>query len=116
MSTSNSAPHASSALSIVPNRHEVAVVPAGNLDLPSADDVSEAVVELWTAGFHEVVLDLRQVELIDSAGLRTLLSLRNHAKRNRRGLALVRPRSAAARIFELTATRGLFDWHDRSWV
>jgi anti-anti-sigma factor len=101
---------------VVPNRHGVAVVPAGNLDLSSAHDVSDAVIELWTAGFGEVVIDLRRTELIDSVGLRTLLTLRNDAKRNRRGLALIRPGSGAARVFDLTATRGLFDWRDESSV
>src|SRR5215217_9702906 len=99
-----------SPLRVVRNRDEVAVAPVGELDLASADRLAEEVQQLRAAGATHLVLDLRQVDVIDSTGLRMLLSLRNDAKRSDRALTLVPPAPAARRIFELTGTRGLFDW------
>ena len=98
------------AISVVRDRDEVAVVPVGDLDLATADTVGQEVREVKAAGAAHIVLDLRQVEFIDSTALRMLLSLRNDAKRNGYALMLVPPGPAARRIFELTGTRGLFDW------
>ena len=95
---------------VVRNCDEVAVAPVGELDLASADRLAEEVRQLMAAGATQIVLDLRQVDVIDSTGLRMLLSLRNDAKRNEQALTLVPPISAARRIFEITGTRGLFDW------
>ena len=99
-------------LSIVPNRSEVVVVPEGELDLACADELDGEVRELRRSGFDRVVIDLRGVEFMDSAGLQVLLSLRNDAKRDGHSLTLTPPPRRVERVFELTATRGLFDWRE----
>jgi anti-sigma B factor antagonist len=98
------------AISVVRDRDEVAVVPVGELDLGTADKVGQAVGQVQAGGFARIVVDLRHVDFIDSTALRMLLSLRNDAKRNGYALMLVPPGPAARRIFELTGTRGLFEW------
>lgn len=60
------------AISVVPDRDEVAVAPVGELDLGSVDQLERAVAELVDAGFDRIVVDLRRVEFIDSTGLRVL--------------------------------------------
>lgn len=102
------------ALTVVPDRNEVAVVPVGELDMASVDELDTAVAELRTSGFKSIVIDLRGIALIDSTGLRVLLSLRNDAKRSGHALTLVAPGPAASRIFDITRTRGLFDWRERA--
>jgi anti-anti-sigma factor len=99
-------------VAVVPNRREADVVPTGELDLATASSVDREVRALRGAGFDRVVLDLRRLTFIDSTGLRTLLSLRNDAKRDGHTLALVPGRPEVQRVFELTATRGLFDWRN----
>jgi anti-sigma B factor antagonist len=103
-------PYKPFATSVVRNRDDVAVVAVGELDIASIDRLGEEVRDAWAAGPARIVLDLCQVDFIDSAGLRMLLSLRDDAKRNRHALTLVPPTPAARRIFEITGTRGLFDW------
>jgi anti-anti-sigma factor len=49
-----------------------------------------------------LVVDLRDVDFIDSTGLRRVLGLRNTALSNGQALALVPPGLAADRIFTLT--------------
>ena len=100
-------------VSVVPDRSEVAVVPAGELDATAVDELDAEVRSLRRSGFDHVVIDLRQTGFIDSSGLRLLLSLRNDAKRDGHRLTMIRGRAEVQRIFDLTATTGLFDWRDR---
>jgi anti-sigma B factor antagonist len=72
------------------------VKPAGErLDLEAAGAFRLAMLRLIRAGHHRLVVDLAEVELIDSAGLRTLVSsLRTLRMSERAGeirLANVRP-------------------------
>ena len=110
MPSIQSSPRRAFSISVVPDRSEVAVVPDGELDLASASALTDAVRELRDAGFDRIVIDLREIEFIDSTGLGVLLSLRNDAKRDGHALMLVPGPRAVQRIFDLTATRGLFDW------
>jgi anti-anti-sigma factor len=68
MSADESSPSSSFTWSVVPNRSEVAVVAAGELDLASADDVQQVVRQLERVGFNQIVLDLHGVNFIDSSG------------------------------------------------
>jgi anti-anti-sigma factor len=89
-----------------------AVAPIGDLDWATHEAIEREVRDLYAQGVARVVVDLRGVEFMDSRGLRTLLGLRNDAKRAGRLLTLVPGPSGVQRIFALTATRGLFDWQD----
>jgi anti-anti-sigma factor len=98
---------------VVPNRDEVGVVAAGELDLATAPALAREIDDLQTAGFRDVVLDLHQVDFIDSTGLRMLLDLQIQLERRGGRLTLVPPLPSARRIFEITATRQLFHWRSR---
>lgn len=97
---------------VTPDRKEVAVVLVGELDVSCVEAVDQEVRRLRDVGFDEVVIDLRRLEFLDSSGLRTLLSLRNDAKRNGHHLVLVRGPDEVQRVFAMTATEALFDWRD----
>jgi anti-sigma B factor antagonist len=103
-------PHRPFAISIVHDEDEVAVVPVGELDLATSGKLEQEVRRVQTAGAARILLDLREVDFIDSTGLRMLLSLRNDAARNGHALTLAPPGPAGMRVLELTGTRGLFDW------
>lgn len=108
MSTADASPYTPFTVSVVPDRDEVAVVLAGELDLASVDELERAVAELKVAGFQSIVIDLHEVDFIDSTGLRMLIALRNDAKRNGHALKLVSPGPTTSRIFGITGTRGPF--------
>lgn len=97
-------------LSIVPDRDAVNVVPAGELDLACVDEFEREVRELISRGFDHVVIDLRDVVFADSSALRMLLTMRHDAKRDGHRLTLIPGPSHVQRLFDLTATRALFDW------
>jgi anti-anti-sigma factor len=100
-------------ISVEPSRRDVAIVPAGGLDLTSVALVDREVRELFRAGFEQVVIDLRRVTSIDSAALRGLVELRNLCRRTAHSLALVAGPPEVHRLFTVTGTFGLFDWSHR---
>ncbi len=95
---------------VLRERGEIVVAPAGELDIASADVLQREFCELHLTRADRVVLDLRGVDFIDSTGLRLLISLRNSAKRGGYGLIVAPGPARVQRVFELTGTRGLFDW------
>jgi anti-sigma B factor antagonist len=110
MSAAQSSPYRPFGISVVRSQGEVVVIPVGDVDLASADILRHEVEKVPGAGVAQVVVDLTKVDFIDSVGLRALLSLRNDANQNGHALTLVAPGPTARRIFEVTGTRGLFDW------
>jgi anti-anti-sigma factor len=78
---------------------------AGAVDVYTASAVRERLGELDPARC-QVVVDLSRVTLIDSAGMRELLRLRNRARQGFRAVGLICPRLDLRRIMEVT---GLLD-------
>lgn len=113
MSSLDLLPYAPFSVLVTPNRDEVAVAPVGELNSEHVDEVRRTVAELKETGFARLVLDLRQVSFIDSAGLRMLLGLRADARRDGTALTLIPAPRGAGRIFDITETRRLFDWRSR---
>ena len=92
------------------DRGTATVAPAGDLDITCADRLDREVRALRRSGVEHVVIDLSGVQFMDSTGLRTLLSLRNDARRDRQRLTLTPGSAQVQRLFDLTTTRTLFDW------
>jgi anti-anti-sigma factor len=99
-------------VSVQADQHAFRLVLVGELDLASAAKLDRVLGAIASNESRRLVVDLRDVDFIDSTGLRLLLSLRNDAKRTGRKLALRAPGGEAARIFRITGTRGLFEWSD----
>ncbi|MFN2444338.1 MAG: STAS domain-containing protein [Vicinamibacterales bacterium] len=97
---------------VVPGRDEIVVEASGDLDLQSAELLEHTVGRLRAEGHDRVVVDLHQVEFIDSTGLRVLIGLHRDAQREGRAISLVAGPPPVQRIFELTATHALFHWRD----
>lgn len=75
----------------------------GELDIASAPDAEAAFERLETAGAPAViVLDLRQLEFIDSTGLRAVVAADARAREQDRRLEIVRGTDAVHRIFSVT--------------
>ncbi|HSA50998.1 MAG TPA: STAS domain-containing protein [Yinghuangia sp.] len=81
------------------------VVPiTGDLDFYSAPGLADVVRALTTntAGPHRVVLDLRQVEFMDSTGLRILLGMARDLRENGGALRLAGPGDLVVRLLDVT--------------
>jgi anti-sigma B factor antagonist len=99
-------------LTILPERAAVRVRPAGELDMASAPALEVEITALRDAGFKQIVLDLRELEFMDSSGLQLLLALDAEARQDGFNLSLVRGPAAVQRVFELTGMAGALPFVD----
>jgi anti-anti-sigma factor len=78
----------------------IVVALAGAIDVYASWEVEAAFAEVDPAD-RQVVVDLSRVTLIDSAGMRALVRLRNRAQVGDRDLGVVCPRLELRRIMEV---------------
>ena len=78
--------------------------PAGELDVASAPLLEQAIGELRATGVAHLIVDLRRVTFIDSAGLHLALDLAADAQANSLRLELLPGPPEVQRIFEVTGT------------
>ena len=79
----------------------VVVAARGELDLATAPELETSLLPLLEAG-DPVALDLRELEFMDSTGLRVIVSADGRARDEGRVLRLVRGPEAVQRIFRVT--------------
>ena len=81
----------------------VCVALSGELDFARAYTFDEEMRRLEAQRPGSIVLDLRTLDFLDSAGLGRVLALQRRAKRDGRRLVVVRGNRAVERLFALTA-------------
>jgi anti-anti-sigma factor len=84
----------------------VRVVPIGELDLASVSVLDQALCELLEAGFTGLVLDLRSLTFMDSAGIHLVLRYQQRLEADDRQFSLIPGRPQVQRVFKIT---GLVD-------
>jgi anti-anti-sigma factor len=89
---------------VVPDRDVVRVRPVGTLDLATVPVLEEQLAELLSAGFRELIVDLRGLVFMDSTGLRLLLRWDAAARNDGFALGFVPGAPEVQRVFELTST------------
>lgn len=80
---------------------------SGELDLRTSPELEEQLSRAFDGGAELVILDLRQIEFMDSTGLRVLLSAHQRAHDTGRRFALVRGADQVERVLTLTGVRDL---------
>ena len=86
----------------------IVVAPAGEIDLATVDDL-QAAVDAAAGESEQVVLDLREVTFIDSAGLRLVLQ----NSRVIAGFGVVRGPREVQRVFDLVGLEDRLTMLDR---
>jgi len=90
-------------LTMVAGPNGVAVVqPVGRLDLLSASELRQTLIDAVAAGKHRLVVDLAGVPFVDSSGLAALISGLKAARLAGGDLRIARPGQQARTVFELT--------------
>ena len=80
---------------------------SGELDLRTSPELEERLGAAFDAGTELVILDLRQIEFMDSTGLRVLLGAHQRAHESGKRFALVRGADQVERVLTLTGVRDL---------
>lgn len=89
-----------------PERDCVRVVPVGELDVATAGELEATLRELRDAGFDRIVLDLRELEFLGSAGLQLIVLQDEFARRDGHEFTLIAGPPAVQRVIEVC---GLLD-------
>jgi anti-anti-sigma factor len=91
-------------LTIYRYKHDSTVVLklCGELDISTSPAFSEAVKETLDAGPDNLLLDIEQLEFVDSTGLRAMLATRAVCSRRPCEFAITTPTPSVRRLFELT--------------
>lgn len=80
----------------------------GELDLATAPQLRELLVDLAAQGSHHVTLDLADLAFIDSTGLKVFVAGLKRLRESGGELALRSPSAAAMRVFEITGLTTIF--------
>jgi anti-anti-sigma factor len=75
---------------------------SGDLDLAGAGALERALEEAQRSAPPAVVLDLRELDFMDSSGLRTVIVAAQRAEEDARRFALVPGKAQVMRVFEIT--------------
>ena len=85
----------------------------GELDLASAPKLERELHAALAAANGPIVVDLSELQFMDSTGLRTLIAGQRSASDQRRPFAVaLRADSFVARVFEVAGADRAFDLHD----
>jgi anti-sigma B factor antagonist len=80
----------------------------GDLDLASADQLREVFAVAEKAGYARVVVDLTEVDAVDSTGLAVLVAVHQHLVRSRSELVIVVGNERIASQIKITGLHQLF--------
>jgi anti-anti-sigma factor len=83
------------------------VIVAGELDLATAEQLEAQLKQVESAGPETLVLDLRELEFMDSTGLRAVIAADTRARERGGKLVVVRAPDDVDRVFRIT----LMDQH-----
>ena len=81
----------------------------GEIDVYTSPHLKERVVELAEGGIKHLILNLAQVEYLDSTGLGVLIGGLKRLREGEGNLVLVGPGMRILRIFEITGLDKIFD-------
>jgi anti-sigma B factor antagonist len=93
-----------------PRRDSVHVVAAGELDVGNVAALHAQLSELRGAGVQHVVLDLRELTFMDSAGVRLILDEDRLARSSGRRFSLIKGVAAVQRVLNLCGVSGHLDF------
>lgn len=78
------------------------VVVRGELDLATSPELEEQLRRIWDTGNEQLVIDLRELEFMDSTGLSIIVKAHQRLTDDGRQLSLVRGSQQVQRLLDLT--------------
>ncbi len=96
-------------LDVVHDDGRVRVSPVGEVDIATADQLGQPIVELLEGGFQRVVVDLRGVTFLDSSGIHTLVQCHQRARDFRARMSIILGGPATRRVLDITGIIDRFE-------
>ena len=84
----------------------------GEIDVSTAPELRQELVELATAGSGSVVVDLQGVDFLDSTGLGVLVSGLKRFRTGGSDLLVVVTNPRIVKVFEITGLTQVFSMHE----
>jgi len=81
---------------------ELVVRISGDLDLAAFDEANELLANAQSDGYNDVRIDLRDLQFIDSTGIRLLLLAQRRAEQRGEGFCIVKGNEHIQQVFALT--------------
>ncbi|MEA2213081.1 MAG: anti-sigma factor antagonist [Solirubrobacteraceae bacterium] len=78
------------------------VVVRGELDLATSPELEDQLRRIWDTGSEQLVIDLRELEFMDSTGLSVIVKAHQRLTDEGRRLTLVRGSQQVQRLLDLT--------------
>ncbi len=89
------------------------VTVTGRIDASSVKDLSDVLAKIKDAGRYRIVLNMKRITYISSAGLSELIDTQNTCKQLRRGeLVLAEPPARVKEVLDLAGLTSLFNLFD----
>jgi len=85
---------------------------AGEIDVYTAPQLREQLVELVDSGRYDLVIDMERVEFLDSTGLGVLVGGLKRVRAHDGSLRLVCTQERILKIFRITGLTKVFPIHD----
>jgi anti-anti-sigma factor len=92
-------------LSVAPGGDETVVTVSGELDMSTAEQLSQTVTDQLRQGPSRIVIDLTDLKFCDSLGLGTLVVLSRTARNQQTFLQLRNPSPFFSRMLDVTGVR-----------
>ena len=99
-------------LSTRPEGERPVVDVAGEIDVYTAPQLREQLVELVDSGRYDLVIDMERVEFLDSTGLGVLVGGLKRVRAHEGSLRLVCTQERILKIFRITGLTKVFPIHD----
>jgi anti-sigma B factor antagonist len=87
-------------------REAAIVVPAGEVDLASAPELQAGLERAWQSDAELVIIDLRDVQFMDSTGLHVIVNAHQRAQKADRQFGVV---DGGEQVHKLLSLTGVFD-------
>ncbi|HMA99628.1 MAG TPA: STAS domain-containing protein [Spirochaetota bacterium] len=85
---------------------------SGEIDLYNAPDVKDTIRQHIEKGNTRIIINLKNVNYIDSSGIGALISSLSNLKKVGGGLKIIHVYDAVRKVFELTKLTSFFDIYD----
>ena len=88
------------------------VAVGGELDVYTATKLRDTITELLAAGVHDVIIDMLDVEFLDSSGLGVLVGALKKVRAHDGSLQLICNQNRVLKIFRITGLAEVFVIHE----